>query len=127
MRINRSGSGLGLEITVIYELYGDPKYLVRLDKHINSSETAKQSLRMKDEGLVFPKESGRKRCKSEKAESVVQKLKHSRSLLNSVLANDKHQIAIYVTCEVHGVRFIESQNNKIFYCQVCSIKVSVIP
>ena len=108
MRINRGG-GLGLEITVIYELCGDPKYLVRLDKHINSSESAKQSLRMEDEGLVSPKESGRTRRKSEKAESVVQKTKHSRSLLNSVLANDEHQTAIYVTCEVHGVRFrIES-------------------
>ena len=49
MRINRGGS-LGLEITVIYELFGDPKFLVRLDKYINSSESAKQSLRMEDEG-----------------------------------------------------------------------------
>lgn len=102
MRINRGGSGLGLKITVIYELYGDQKYLVRLGKHINNSDSAKQSLRMEDEGLVFPKQSGRKRSKSEKAESVVQKLIHSRSLLKSVLANDKHQIAIYVTCKVQG-------------------------
>ena len=43
MGINRGG-GLGLEILVIYELRGDPKYLVRLDKLINSSESAKQSL-----------------------------------------------------------------------------------
>ena len=54
---NDRGGGLGLEIPVIYELRGDPKYLVRLDKLINSSESAKQSLRVEDEGLV----SGRKR------------------------------------------------------------------
>ena len=57
---NDRGGGLGLEIPVIYELRGDPKYLVRLDKLINSSESAKQSLRVEDEGLVSPKESGRK-------------------------------------------------------------------
>ena len=37
---------MGLEIPVIYELRGDPKYLVRLDKLINSSESAKQLLGM---------------------------------------------------------------------------------
>ena len=62
MGINRGGS-LGLEIPVIYESGGNPKYLVRLDELINSSESAKQSLRMEDEGLVSPKESGRKRHK----------------------------------------------------------------
>ena len=45
MEINRGG-GLGLEFPVIYELRGDPKYLVRLDKLINSSESTKQSLGM---------------------------------------------------------------------------------
>ena len=43
MGINRGG-GLGFEIPVTYELRGDPKYLVRLDKLINSSESAEQSL-----------------------------------------------------------------------------------
>ena len=62
MGINRGGD-LGLEIPVIYELHGDPKYLVRLDNLINSSESAKQSLTMEDEGLVSPKESGGKRHK----------------------------------------------------------------
>ena len=62
MGINR-GAGLGLEIPVSYELRGDPKYLIRLDKLINSSEPSKQSLGMEDEGLVSPKESGRKRHK----------------------------------------------------------------
>ena len=38
----KRGGGLGLEIPVIYELCGDPKYLVRLDKLINSSESAKE-------------------------------------------------------------------------------------
>ena len=45
MGIHRGG-GLGLEIPVIFELRGDPKYIVRLDKLINSSESAKQSLKM---------------------------------------------------------------------------------
>ena len=62
MGIDRGGS-LGLEIPVISELRGNPKYLVRLDKLINSSESALQSLRMEDEGLVSPKEPGRKRHK----------------------------------------------------------------
>ena len=63
MGITRGG-GLGLEIPVVYELRGDPKYLVRFDKLINNSESAKQSLlRNKGEGLVSPKESGRKRRK----------------------------------------------------------------
>ena len=57
------GAGLGLEIPVSYELRGDPKYLIRFDKLINSSESSKQSLGMEDEGLVSPKESGRKRQK----------------------------------------------------------------
>ena len=54
-------------VTVIYELVrGDPKYLVRLDKLINSSESAKQSLRMEDESLVSPKEYGTKGVKVKK-------------------------------------------------------------
>ena len=42
----KRGGGLGLESPVIYELRGDPKYLVRLDKLINSSESSKQPLGM---------------------------------------------------------------------------------
>ena len=60
MGINR-GAGVRLEIPVGYELRGDPKYLIRLDKLINSSESSKQSLGMEDESLVSPRESGRKR------------------------------------------------------------------
>ena len=58
-RINRGGV-LGLEI---YDLYGDPKYLAILDELINSSETAKQSLRIELEGVSSPKEPGRKKLK----------------------------------------------------------------
>ena len=64
MGINRGGD-LGLEITVIYELRGDPKYPVRLGKLINSSESAKQSLGMEVRAWSSPKESGRKRHKLE--------------------------------------------------------------
>lgn len=58
-RINRGG-GLGLEIPVVLELYGDRKYLERLDKLINSSETAMKSLRKENEGVVSTKEPERK-------------------------------------------------------------------
>ena len=61
-RINRGGV-LGLEIPVIYDLYGDLKYLAILDELINSSETAKQSLRIELEGVSSPKEPGRKKLK----------------------------------------------------------------
>ena len=45
---------------------GDPKYLTRLDRLINSTETAEhaQSLRMEHEGLSSPKEPGRKSTSS---------------------------------------------------------------
>ena len=62
MGINRRG-GLGLEVLVIYELRGDPKYLIRLDRLVNSTVSSKHSLGMEDEGLVSPKGSGRKRHK----------------------------------------------------------------
>ena len=42
-------------------LNGVPKYTARLDKLINGTETAKQSLRMEYEGLSSPKEPGRKK------------------------------------------------------------------
>ena len=43
----------------------------------------------------------------------MKKKKHSRNLLKCVLTDDEHQTAIYVTCEVHGVCCIESQNCKV--------------
>ena len=46
-------------------LYGDPKYLPRLDELINSTESAKQPLSMEHEGLSSPREPGRKKRKLE--------------------------------------------------------------
>ena len=66
--------------------------------------------------MVSPKESGRKGTRVKKQSLLyrrnLRKNKHSRSLLKCVLTNDGDQTAIYVTCEVHGVRFIESQKKK---------------
>ena len=63
-RIER-GSDLGLEILDIYELYknGDPKFLARLNELINTTETAKQPLRIEHDGVSSPKEPGRKKRK----------------------------------------------------------------
>ena len=61
-RIN-GGVGLGLEIPVIYKIYGGRKYLDRLDELIHGSETAKRALREKDEGILI---DGQKKCKSTK-------------------------------------------------------------
>ena len=61
-RINR-GAGLGLEIPVIYKIYGRRKYVDRLDELIHGSETAKRALREKDEGILI---DGRKKRKSTK-------------------------------------------------------------
>ena len=47
----------------------DPKYTARLDELINSTEPAKQSLRMENEGLNSRKESGIKK----KAQAQVKK------------------------------------------------------
>ena len=44
-------------------LYGDPKYLPRLDELINSTETAKQPLRMEHDGLSSLRDPGRKKRK----------------------------------------------------------------
>ena len=63
-RIERGG-GQGLEILDIYELYiyGDPKFLARLNELINTTETAKQPLRIEHDGVSSPKEPGRKKRK----------------------------------------------------------------
>ena len=60
--INRE-AGLGLEIPVIYKIYGGRKYVDRLDEHIHGSETAKRAAREKDEGILI---DGRKKRKSTK-------------------------------------------------------------
>ena len=41
------------------------------------------------------------------------KIARTRNLLKCVLTNDEHQTAIHVIGDVHGVRFIKSQNSKI--------------
>ena len=61
-RINR-GSGLELELSVIYKIYGGRKYLDRLNELIYGSETAKFALREKDEGILI---DGKKKWKSTK-------------------------------------------------------------
>ena len=55
-RANR-GTGMGLEISVLYKLYGEQRYLTRLDELIMGSDVAIQSLRAKQE---VPAETTRK-------------------------------------------------------------------
>ena len=69
-RINR-GAGLGLEIPVIYTIYGGKKYLDRLDKLIYGSETAKRALREKEEGILV--EGQKKKRKSSQEDKGVDK------------------------------------------------------
>ena len=52
---------MGLEIPVLYKLYGECKYLTRLDQLIMGSDMAKQSLRAKHEGISSTTEATRKR------------------------------------------------------------------
>ena len=64
-RINR-GSGLGLELPVIYKIYAGRKYWDRLDELIHGSETAKTALREKDEGTLIDGQKKRKSPKKDK-------------------------------------------------------------
>ena len=64
-RINR-GSSLGLELPVIYKIYGGRKYFDRLDELIHGSETAKRALREKDEGILIDGQKKRKSTKKDK-------------------------------------------------------------
>ena len=73
-RINQ-GSGLGLEIPVIYKIYGRRKYLDRLDELIHGSETAKRALREKDEGILIDGQKKRKSTKKDKGSLKKQKKK----------------------------------------------------
>ena len=73
-RINR-GSGLGLELPVIYKIYGGRIHLDRLDELIHGSETAKWALREKDEGILTDGQKKQKSTKkrqrqSQKAEKI---------------------------------------------------------
>ena len=63
--INR-GSSLGLELPVIYKIYGERKYLDRLDELIHGSKTAKRVLREKDEGILIDGQKKRKLTKRDK-------------------------------------------------------------
>ena len=83
-------------------LNGAPKYTARLDKLINGTETAKQSLRMEYEGLSSPKEPGRKkrqlkwRSENDCADNLRNwcEKKHSENILKYILANVKRQTQI---------------------------------
>ena len=66
---------MGLELPVIYKIYGGRKYLDRLDELIHGSETAKRALREKDEGILIDGQKNRKSTKkrqrqSQKAEKI---------------------------------------------------------
>ena len=85
---------LGLEIAVIYELYGNPKYLARVDELISSTKTAKQLLSMEHEGLSSPKEPGR--IEDDCTDNLRNQCedKHSGNLLKCILANDEQWTVI---------------------------------
>ena len=68
--INR-GVGLGLEIPVIYIIYGGKKYLDRLDELIYGSETTKRALRENEEGVLV--EGQKKKRKSSQKDKGVDK------------------------------------------------------
>ena len=57
---------MGLELPVIYKIYGRRKYLDRLDELIHGSETAKRALREKDEGILIDGQKKRKSTKKDK-------------------------------------------------------------
>lgn len=74
-RINQ-GSGLGLELPVIYEIYGRRKYLDRLDELIHGSETARRALREKDEGILIDFDGQRKWKSTKKDKDSLKKQKN---------------------------------------------------
>ena len=62
---------MGLELPVIYKIYGGRKYLDRLDELIHGSETAKRALREKDEGILIDGQTKRKSTNwSQKVEKI---------------------------------------------------------
>ena len=73
-RVNR-GAGMGLEIPVLYKLYGECKYLTRLDQLIMGSDMAKQSLRAKHEGISSTTEATRKRKPGKNTETIPKQTK----------------------------------------------------
>ena len=73
-RVNR-GAGMGLKIPVLYKLYGECKYLTRLDQLIMGSDMAKQSLRAKHEGISSTTEATRKRKPGKNTETISKQTK----------------------------------------------------
>ena len=69
-RVNR---GARMEIPVLYKLYGECKYLTRLDRLIMGSDMAKQSLRAKHKGISSTTEATRKRKPGKKTKTVSKK------------------------------------------------------
>ena len=67
-RVNR-GAGMGLEISVLYKLYGGHQYLTRLDE-LMGSDVARQSLRAKQEGISRTAEATRKRKSGKNIEAA---------------------------------------------------------
>ena len=65
---------MGLELPVIYKIYGGRKYSDRLDELIHGSETAKRALREKDEGILIDGQKKRKSTKKEKTVSKSRKI-----------------------------------------------------
>ena len=66
---------MGVEIPVIYKIYGRWKHLDRLDELIHGSETAKRALREKDEGILIDGQKKQKSTKKDKDNLQKQKKK----------------------------------------------------
>ena len=64
---------MGLEIPVLYKLYGGHQYLTRLDELIMGSDVARQSLRAKQEGISNTAEATRKRKSGKNIEAAKNK------------------------------------------------------
>ena len=80
-RVNR-GVGMGLEIPVLYKLYGEHKYLTRLDELIMGSDMAGQSLRAKQEGISSTAQVTRKRKSVKNIEMAKETIKCLKSNVN---------------------------------------------
>ena len=67
---------MGLELPVIYKIYGGRIHLDRLDELIHGSETAKWALREKDEGILTDGQKKQKSTKKDKDSLKKQKKIH---------------------------------------------------
>ena len=89
---------MGLELPVIYKIYGGRKYLDRLDELIHGTKTAKRALRKKHEGNLIDGQKKRKSTKRQRQSQKAEKIglictQYSKMLL--------------------GVRYNERESNKI--------------